>query len=92
MFVSILGMQVLMASGAARLVNLGSNIGALLMYMSKGVVLYSLALPAALFGMLGNYLGSALAIKRGTKVIRTILVVVLVLLMAKIAYDLFVAQ
>ena len=89
MFISILGMEALMASGAARLVNLGSNVGALLMYMNKGVVLYSLALPASLFGMLGNYLGSTLAIKRGTKVIRTLLVVVLVLLMAKIAYDLF---
>lgn len=88
LFVSVIGMQVLDASGAARLVNLGSNIGALLSFIAQGKILYALALPAAAFGMLGNFIGSSLALKKGTSLIRTLLIVVLVLLMAKMTYDL----
>lgn len=88
LFISVIGMQALDASGAARLVNLGSNIGALVSFVAQGKILYSLALPAAAFGMLGNYLGSSLALKKGASVIRTLLIVVMVLLMAKMGYDL----
>lgn len=88
LFVSIIGMEALNASGAARIVNLGSNIGALISLIAQGKVLFALALPAALFGMAGNYLGSTLAIKKGATIIRTLLICVLALLMLKMAYDL----
>lgn len=90
LFVSLIGMEALNAAGAARLVNLGSNVGALVSLVSQGKVLYSLALPAAAFGILGNYLGSNLAIKKGSKIIRALLIVVLGLLIAKMAYDVFI--
>jgi len=87
LFVTVLGTEALKASGAARLINLGSNVGALINFMLNGHVLYALGLPAAAFGIAGNWLGSTLAIKKGSKLIRGMLVVVLVLLMAKMAYD-----
>ncbi len=73
LFVSAIGLEALKGSGAARLVNLGSNVAALLSMALSGRVLYALALPAAAFGMAGNYLGSSLAISRGSRVIRGIL-------------------
>lgn len=88
LFISVIGMEVLKASGAARLVNLCSNIGALIGMMLAGKVLYALALPAAAFGMAGNYLGSSLAIKKGSSLIRTLLIVVLALLMITLLYRL----
>lgn len=88
LFVSLVGMEALKASGAARLVNLCSNIGALVSLIIAGKVLYALALPAAAFGMAGNYLGSTLAIKKGSKLIRALLIVVLMLLMATLLYRL----
>lgn len=91
MFVSLIGMEVLMASGAARLVNLCSNIGALASLAAQGQVLYKLALPAAAFGMAGNYLGSTLAIKKGAPFIRLLLMAVLALLMAALLYDVLIA-
>lgn len=87
MFVSLIGMEVLKASGAARLVNLCSNVGALVSLALQGQVLYALALPAAAFGMAGNYLGSSLAIQKGAPFIRLLLMAVLVLLMAALLYD-----
>lgn len=92
LFVSLIGMAALNASGTARLVNLGSNLASLLVFIRGGLVIYALAIPAALFGMAGNYLGSKLAIKKGTPVIRALLVGVLLLLLAKMAYDVFFAQ
>lgn len=87
LFVSVIGMEALMGSGAARLVNLGSNVAALVSLALSGHVLYALAIPAAVFGMAGNYLGSSLAITKGSKVIRGLLVVVLALLMVKLLSD-----
>ncbi len=87
LFVSVIGMEALMGSGAARLVNLGSNVSALISLAISGHVLYALALPAALFGMAGNFLGSSLAITRGSRLIRGILILVLALLMAKLFMD-----
>lgn len=87
LFVSVIGLEVLMGSGAARLVNLGSNVAALASLAISGHVLYALALPAAAFGMAGNYLGSSLAISKGSRVIRGILLVVLALLMGRLLLD-----
>lgn len=88
LFVALIGMEALNASGTARLVNLCSNIGALVSMISAGQVLYALALPAAAFGMAGNYLGSSLAIRKGSSIIRALLIVVLLLLMATLLYRL----
>ena len=87
MFMSLVGMEALSASGAARLVNLCSNVGSLLKFTLSGSVLYALALPAAAFGMAGNWLGSSLAIKKGAPFIRVLLIAVLALLMAALAWD-----
>lgn len=88
LFVTLIGLEALSASGAARLVNLGSNIGALVRFVGQGNVLYALALPAAVFGMAGNYLGSTLALKHGAGLIRKLLLIVLVFLMIALAREL----
>ncbi len=89
-FLSVIGMEALSASGSAKLVNLGSNVGAFISMALTGNVLYLLALPAAAFAMLGNLLGARLALKHGAKLVRALLIAVLVLMMAKLAYDMLV--
>ena len=86
-YVSLLGMPVLRASGTARLVNLGSNLGSAVTMIIAGRVLYALALPAALFSILGNTLGASLAIKKGAPFIRALLLVVLGLLMVALIIE-----
>jgi uncharacterized membrane protein YfcA len=92
MFVGLIGMETLKASGAARLVNLCTNIGALAYFTKEGQVLYALALPAAIFGMAGNFLGSTLAIRRGAPFIRVLLICVLVLLIGALAWDVLISH
>ena len=54
-----------------------------------GKILWQIGLPAAVFGMLGNYVGSGLALKNGAKVIRPMFIVVLVLLLGRLIWELF---
>ena len=84
-----LGMEAVMASGTAKIVNLTSNVAALFSYLTNdaGNVLFALALPAALCGIAGNWLGAGLTMKKGAGFIRYMLLIVLVLLLAKMVLD-----
>lgn len=77
------------ASGNVKLVNLASNVGALATSLSAGKVLIPLGLLAAVFSAAGQYLGAGLALKNGSKIVRPVILVVLVLLAGKILLELF---
>jgi len=73
-------MDIRTASGNTKLVNLASNLAALVTFMINGKVLFLLSITAGLFGIVGNYIGSGLVLKGGSKVVKPVLLVVLVLL------------
>jgi uncharacterized membrane protein YfcA len=77
-------MDLVSASGNARLTNLASNAGSLTVFLLNGRVLFPLALMTAAGGIAGNLLGSQLAVRKGDRVIRPLMVVMLVLLLGYI--------
>lgn len=77
------------ASGNVKLVNLASNIGALATSLAAGKVLIPLGLISAVFATAGQYLGAGLALKNGSKIIRPVILVVLLLLVGKVLLELF---
>jgi uncharacterized membrane protein YfcA len=77
------------ATADTRVINLASNIGALVTFISHGVVLWRLALPGMACTMLGNYVGSGLAMKNGSRFVRPVMVVMNALLFVKTMFDLF---
>jgi len=83
-FTVFLRFDLVTANGNAKIINLSSNVGSLITFVIGGQVLYALAVPAAFFGIAGNFIGSALAIKIGAKVIKPILLVVLAILLFNI--------
>ena len=76
------------ASGNVKLVNLSSNLGALFTSLTAGKVLIPVGLLAAGFSILGQYIGSGLALKNGSKIVRPVILVVLLLLAGKIVLEL----
>ncbi len=76
------------ASGNVKLVNLSSNLGALVTSLLAGKVLIGLGLLAACFSIAGHYVGSGLAIKNGSKIVRPMILCVLLLLLIKVAVEL----
>ena len=87
LFTMLLGVEAVMASGTAKLVNLSSNLSSLFTLLASGQVLIGLGIPVAAFAVAGNYLGASMTIKKGTGFIRGMLMVVLVLLLAKMVVD-----
>lgn len=85
-FTSLLGFNLITASGNAKVVNLASNFAALIAYVLNGKVFFMIGIPAAICAALGNYLGAHLALKNGSKVIRPIIVVVITMLFVKVIY------
>ena len=77
------------ASGNVKLVNLSSNLGALATSLINGKVFLALGLIAALASVAGHWLGSGLAIKDGSKVVRPVILLVLALLAVKVVTELF---
>ena len=87
MFTMILGLDAVLASGTAKLVNLASNVASLTEMLLAGKVLFALGLPAAACAIAGNLLGASMTLKKGTGFIRRMLLVVLALLLAKMVAD-----
>ena len=56
-------------------------------YFFHGKIIFAIGIPAAICGIAGNWLGSSLAIKKGNRFIKTIMIVVLVLLIVKTVLD-----
>ena len=87
----VLRMGLVRASATAKVFNLASNAGAFAVFASGGVALYSLGIPCAVANILGNQLGTHLAIRIGTRMVRNFLYVTLCLLLASLIYRFFIA-
>ncbi|MCL2397918.1 MAG: TSUP family transporter [Defluviitaleaceae bacterium] len=83
-FTLALRFDLVTANGNAKIINMCSNIGSLVTFIANGQVLWALAVPAAVFGIAGNLVGSTVAIRRGAKIIKPVLVVVLGILLINI--------
>lgn len=90
-FTAVLGFDLKRACGNTKIVNLTTNVAALLMFVLAGQVYYAVAIPATLFSVAGNWLGSGMAIKNGEKFIRPVMFAVLCLLLVKIGYDMLIS-
>jgi len=77
------------ASGNVKLVNLASNVGALFTSLAAGKVLIPLGLAAALFSTAGQYLGAGLALKNGSRIVRPVILIVIILLAGKVSLEFF---
>lgn len=75
------------ANAQAKVINLTSNLTSLAVFLLNGQVLIPLGIAAAVCNMAGNWVGSTLAVTKGTKIVRPVILLVLVLLLAKIIFN-----
>jgi len=91
-FVGLLGLSLARASADAKVANFASNIAAAILFSSRGAIVWSLALPLAAGQLLGGFLGAHIAVRRGDRVIRAVVLVVVLALVVKVARDLLQAR
>jgi uncharacterized membrane protein YfcA len=74
--VGLLGYDFLQASAKARLANLATNIGALLLFIPSGAVLWDVGLLMGACNLVGGYVGARTAVARGARFVRVFFIVV----------------
>ena len=86
-FIVLFGYDFIHASANAKVINCVTNIAALSFFLSKGVVVWSLAIPLAAANMLGGYVGAHVALKKGSSFVRRFFIVLVIVLIVKLAID-----
>ena len=77
------------ASGVTKVLNLSSNVSALLTFIASGMVNYRLGLISGLFCIAGHYIGSGMVMSGGKKVVRPIIMAVLGILFVRVVGEMF---
>jgi uncharacterized protein len=75
------------ASAAAKLVNVSTNLGAVLLFGFTGNILWPVAVPMAIANAAGGIIGARCALWKGNTYVRRFFVVVVCILLAKTAWD-----
>jgi len=89
--VSSIGYAFLKASGTAKLVNISTNAGAILSFQLTGHIWWQLGLLLAVANVTGAIIGSRLAIKGGSPLVRKVFLAVTFLLITRVAWDTFIS-
>jgi len=87
-FAVVFGDTLTRASGNAKIVNLASNVAAMLLFAHRGVVIWSIALPMAAANALGAFTGAHLAVRKGDRLVRAVVLLVVAAIAVKLAVDL----
>ncbi len=88
-FTFVVGLDLLTACGNTKVVNFSSNIAAVATFIASGMVDYRLGVPCAVCNILGNVVGTRLAIRNGVRIVRPMMLVVVTLLLVKVGADLW---
>lgn len=88
-FVGLLGMTFVQGSAYAKVINLTTNIAAILLFAIKGTFLFEFALPMMLFNIGGALLGVKLALLKGNEFVRGLLRAIVFVTIFKLGYDVF---
>lgn len=88
LLVFLLQFTLLKASALAKVINLCTNLAALIYFAIGGNVLFPFAVPMAVANFCGGYLGSHLAINRGNVFVRKAFIGMTTLLLLRLLWDL----
>ena len=85
--VALLGYSFLNASAIAKIVNVSTNLAALIVFASTGHVLWGLGLTMGAANLVGGVLGARTAVRRGSQFVRVVFLVVVAVLLVKLGRD-----
>ena len=91
-FVAFLHFDFLHASAHAKVVNLATNLGSVTLFLVKGKIIWLIALPMAASNALGGFLGARLAIAKGNRFIRVFFLIIVVGILLRFCWDVFMRK
>lgn len=87
--VTLIGLDFLHASAEAKALNLATNLAAIITLALSGFFDFQMSAVLAIFNVTGSYFGTKIALKKGTVFVRRFFIVVVVVMIAKLATDVF---
>ena len=88
-FVAVLGFSFLQASPMAKMVNVTTNLGAIIIFGFHSAVMWQLGLAMGAANLCGGLIGARIGLRGGSLLIRRIFMMVTTLLIIKIGADLY---
>lgn len=88
-FAAFLGTEFVRSAAMAKVLNLGSNFGALIFFAVTGHVMWQLGAAMAVCNVVGALLGSRTALSRGSGFVRIVLLVVVVCMVVRLGWQQF---
>jgi uncharacterized membrane protein YfcA len=89
-FVLVIGFDFLTASAYAKIINCITNISALIVFIKQDNYLLEIAILMAISNIFGSILGSRLALKKGNSFIRVFFLFIVIVMILRYSYDVFV--
>lgn len=87
--VAVLGYAFLEATVTTKIVNLSTNVGALLVFGFSGEIIWKLGICMAFGNVVGGLVGARLALKGGSSLVRNVFLIATSLLILRLAFDTF---
>jgi uncharacterized protein len=85
--VALLGYSFLNASAIAKVVNVATNLAALIVFAAGGHLLWALGLTMGAANLVGGVVGARTAVRRGSGFVRVVFLAVVGVLLVRLAYD-----
>lgn len=85
-FVALFGLSATRASAHTKVLNVTSNLAALVLFIPSGDVLWPVAIVMAIGQLIGGYLGALTGIRFGAKIIRPLVIIVSIALATKLLF------
>lgn len=87
--VALLGFAFFEASVTAKIVNLATNLGAIVVFGANGKIIWTLGLAMAIGNVIGGLIGARMAIRGGSRLIRNVFLIVTSALILRLTIDTF---
>jgi uncharacterized membrane protein YfcA len=91
LLVAVMGFAFLSASAIAKVVNVATNGGAILVFGFNGEILWKIGLTLAIANVCGGLIGVRIALRGGSGLVRKVFMGITAALILKVAFDTFTA-
>jgi uncharacterized membrane protein YfcA len=85
-YATLLGDQLDAASANAKIANFASNLAALFLFWSKGLILWKIALPMAAGQAVGGWMGAHVTVRRGRGLVRAMTIIMSLALLGTLVW------
>jgi uncharacterized membrane protein YfcA len=92
LFSILLSYDLRVGNGNGKIIIVASNFTAMLNYIVSGYMIWHVAIPCAIANIVGSYLGAAIVIKKGEKIVFPTMVLVIILLIGQVILNFVTAN